>query len=353
MMAPATSSTTRRRRVLVTGGAGFIGSHLCERLLASGHAVLCVDDLSSGDAANIDHLRERADSGAVDFETMRHDIVAPLDAEVDAIYNLACPASPLAYQRHPVQTTKTAVYGAINMLDLARRRDARIFQASTSEVYGEPAEHPQSERYWGNVNPIGPRACYDEGKRCAETVFFDYHRRYGVPIRVARIFNTYGPRMAIGDGRVIPAFILAALKGEALTVFGDGRQTRSFCYIDDMVDFVVALMDCAGDVAGPMNLGNADEVAIIDLARTIIDITGTKSRLAFRALPENDPLRRRPDLGLMQATLGLKPRVSLGQGLAATVEYFDRLLSGADLPGEGALLAGAGGSIACRSARNP
>ena len=350
-MHPDTTSRTDCRRVLVTGGAGFIGSHLCERLLVTGHAVLCVDDYSSGDAANIRHLRERADSGTVDFEAMRHDIIVPLDAEVDAIYNLACPASPVAYQRDPVRTTKTAVYGAFNMLDLARRRNARIFQASTSEVYGEPAQHPQSERYWGNVNPIGPRACYDEGKRCAETVFFDYNRSYGVPIRVARIFNTYGPRMAIGDGRVIPAFILAALKGEPLTVFGDGRQTRSFCYIDDMVDLVVAFMDGAGDVAGPMNLGNADEVPIIDLARTIIDITGTKSRVAFRSLPENDPRRRRPDLGLMRAVLGLKPSVSLRRGLAATVEYFDRLLSGAGPSGRGAVFTGAGGSIARRSAR--
>ena len=332
MTVPDTTRRTRHRRVLVTGGAGFIGSHLCERLLDDGFAVLCVDDYSSGDRRNVDRLREQACLNALDFEAICHDITVPLDLEADAIFNLACPASPLVYQRDPVQTMKTAVYGAINMLDLARRLGAPIFQASTSEIYGKPAEHPQSEGYWGNVNPISPRACYSEGKRCAETAFFDYHRRHGMSIRVARIFNTYGPRMAIGDGRVIPAFAQAALKDEPLTVFGDGRQTRSFCYIDDMVDSIVALMDSAGHVTGPMNLGNSDEVAVIDLARTIIDIAGSKSSIAFCALPEDDPPRRRPDLGLMRETLGFKPRTTLREGLATTVEYFDRVLS-AGLPG--------------------
>ena len=314
-------------RALVTGGAGFIGSHLCERLLADGHEILCVDNYRTGSRRNVRHLLPQPE-----FEALRHDITFPLYTEVDAIYNLACPASPVHYQIDPVQTTKTAVHGAINMLGLAKRLAIPIFQASTSEVYGEPEEHPQSETYWGRVNPIGPRACYDEGKRCAETLFFDYHRQHGLAIRVARIFNTYGPRMAIGDGRVIPAFIVSALRGEPIPVFGDGNQTRSFCHITDLIDGVLAFMTNGEGFTGPLNLGNAQETTIIDLALLILDITDSSSRLKFRPLPENDPLRRRPDIGLAGEKLGWAPSVGLREGLTGTVEYFDALLSAGELP---------------------
>ena len=315
------------RRVMVTGGAGLIGSHLCDRLLVDGCEVLCVDNYSTGARCNIHHLISRAD-----FETLRHDITFPLDAEVDAIYNLACPASPVHYQRDPVQTTKTAVHGAINMLELARRLSVPIFQASTSEVYGKPEEHPQPESYWGRVNPVGPRACYDEGKRCAETLFFDYHRQYGLAIRVARIFNTYGPRMAVGDGRVVPAFIVAALRGDPITIFGDGTQSRSFCHVSDLVDGIVAFMGSDRGLVGPLNLGNPEETTIHDLARLVVDLTGSKSRLVFHPLPEDDPIRRKPDIGLAREKLDWSPSVGLRAGMAETIRYFDARLSGGAVP---------------------
>ena len=309
------------RRVMVTGGAGFIGSHLVDRLLADGCEVLCVDNYRTGSRRNIRHLLDCAD-----FETLRHDITFPLYAEVDAIYNLACPASPVHYQRDPVQTTKTAVHGAINMLGLAKRLSIPIFQASTSEVYGDPGEHPQRETYWGHVNPIGPRACYDEGKRCAETLFFDYHRQYELPIRVARIFNTYGPRMAVGDGRVVPAFIVAALRGEPLTIFGDGSQTRSLCHVGDLVDGMVAFMANEDQFIGPLNLGNTGETTIRELASLIVDITGSRSRVEYRTLPEHDPVRRRPDISLAREKLDWTPSIGLEEGITETIRYFDNLL---------------------------
>ncbi len=306
---------------MVTGGAGFLGSHLCERLVARGDEVLCVDNLFTGTRGNIARLLEKPG-----FEFMRHDITFPLYVEVDEIYNLACPASPIHYQHDPVQTTKTSVIGAINMLGLAKRVKAKILQASTSEVYGDPKVHPQTEDYWGNVNPLGRRACYDEGKRCAETLFFDYHRQHGIRIKVARIFNTYGPRMHPEDGRVVSNFIVQALGSRDVTVYGDGSQTRSFCYVDELVDGLIRLMDSATELTGPINLGNPAEFTIADLAQKIINFTNSRSRLVFRPLPENDPIQRRPDITLAREWLQWEPRVSLEEGLARTVSYFDQLV---------------------------
>lgn len=306
-----------RKRVLVTGGAGFLGSHLCERLVTAGHDVLCVDNFYTGTKDNIAHLLD-----APNFELMRHDVTFPLYVEVDEIYNLACPASPVHYQRDPVQTTKTSVHGAINLLGLAKRVKARILQASTSEVYGDPDVHPQDERYCGRVNPIGVRACYDEGKRCAETLFMDYHRQYGVDVRIARIFNTYGPRMHPADGRVVSNFITQALAGEPLTVYGDGKQTRSFCYVDDMVDALVRLMDEPGDACEPVNLGSDDEIAMIDIAREVVRIVGTTVAIEFCPLPSDDPRQRRPDLDAAHRRLGWRATTPLASGLAHTARYF-------------------------------
>lgn len=310
------------RRILVTGGAGFLGSHLCDRLVAQGHDVLCVDNLFTGSKSNIAHLL-----GRPDFELMRHDVTFPLYVEVDEIYNLACPASPVQYSINPVQTTKTSVHGAINMLGLAKRTGAKILQASTSEVYGDPEVHPQREEYWGHVNPIGPRACYDEGKRCAETLFFDYHREGRVQIKVARIFNTYGPRMDPADGRVVSNFIMQALTGQPITLYGDGRQTRSFCYVDDLIDGLMRLMASEPGVTGPINLGNPVEFTMIDLAELILELTGSRSSLVRKPLPADDPRQRQPDIGLAKATLGWEPSVGLRAGLSATIAYFDDLLS--------------------------
>jgi UDP-glucuronate decarboxylase len=311
-----------RRRVLVTGGAGFLGSHLCERLLARGDEVLCVDNFFTGTRDNLATLL-----GHPRFEVLRHDITFPLYVEVDAIFNLACPASPIHYQFDPVQTTKTSVHGAINMLGLAKRTRARILQASTSEVYGDPEEHPQTEAYWGRVNPIGLRSCYDEGKRCAETLFFDYHRQHRLQIKVARIFNTYGPRMHPNDGRVVSNFIVQALTGDPITLYGDGAQTRSFCYVDDLVDGLIRLMDSGEDVTGPINLGNPDEYSMLDLARTILDLTGSTSRIVHEPLPSDDPLQRRPDIGRARALLDWAPVTPLHAGLRRTIEYFEALLT--------------------------
>jgi UDP-glucuronate decarboxylase len=306
-----------RRRVLVTGGAGFLGSHLIDRLLERGDEVLCVDNLYTGDKSNIDHLK-----GNPLFEFMRHDVCFPLFVEVDEIYNLACPASPIHYQHDPVQTTKTSVHGAINMLGLAKRLNTRIFQASTSEVYGDPVVHPQVEEYWGNVNPIGIRSCYDEGKRCAETLFFDYHRQHGLDIKVARIFNTYGPRMNVADGRVVSNFIVQALNGEDVTIYGDGQQTRSFCFVDDLVAGFLLLMDSPAGVTGPINLGNPNEFTIRQLAEQIIAKVGGKSRLVKKPLPQDDPLQRQPDISKAASALGWKPTVELEEGLDRTIAYF-------------------------------
>jgi UDP-glucuronate decarboxylase len=305
------------KRVLVTGGAGFIGSHLSRRLLAMGHDVLVVDNFYSSRRANIEDLREDPR-----LELVRHDVTFPLYVEVDEIYHLACPASPIFYQRDPVQTTKTCVHGSINMLGLAKRTRARILLASTSEVYGDPAVHPQGESYWGNVNPIGPRSCYDEGKRCAETLFFDYFRQHALPIKVARIFNTYGPSMLPDDGRVVSSFIVAALQGTPLTVFGDGSQTRSFCYVDDLVDALIRMMATPDDVTGPINLGNPGEFAMLDLAGRVIDLVRNGGQIEYRPLPVDDPVRRLPDIDLARTLLGWRPTVSLDDGLARTVEYF-------------------------------
>ncbi|MCL4768125.1 MAG: SDR family oxidoreductase [Hyphomicrobiaceae bacterium] len=313
-----------RKSILVTGGSGFLGSHLCDRLLADGHDVLCLDNFFTGARRNIDHL-----IGHPRFELMRHDVTFPLYVEVDAIYNLACPASPIHYQRDPVQTTKTSVHGAINMLGLAKRLKCRIFQASTSEVYGDPSIHPQTEDYWGNVNPIGPRSCYDEGKRCAETLFFDYWRQHRLEIKVARIFNTYGPRMHPADGRVVSNFIVQALKGEPVTLYGDGSQTRSFCYVDDMIDGFVRLMDSPADLTGPVNLGNPAEYTVRQLAELVVELTGTKSKLTLAALPQDDPRQRQPDIGLARERLAWAPKVELKEGLQSTITYFDRLLAAA------------------------
>jgi UDP-glucuronate decarboxylase len=312
-----------RKRVLVTGGAGFLGSHLCERLLGAGADVLCVDNYFTGTKDNIVHLL-----GHPHFEVLRHDVTFPLYVEVDEIYNLACPASPVHYQFDPVQTTKTSVHGAINMLGLAKRVKAKIFQASTSEVYGDPVVHPQTEDYRGNVNPIGPRACYDEGKRCAETLFFDYHRQHKLNIRVARIFNTYGPRMHPNDGRVVSNFVIQALKGQPITVFGDGRQTRAFCYVDDLIEGFLRLMNAPDDVAGPINLGNPNEFTIAELAELVVDLTGSKSKLINRPLPIDDPMQRCPDITKARTLLGWEPTVALRDGLKRTIDYFERLLSG-------------------------
>lgn len=310
------------RRVLVTGGAGFLGSHLCDVLVSAGHEVLCLDNYFTGRRANVAHLLDHAN-----FELMRHDVTFPLYVEVDEIYNLACPASPVHYQHDPVQTTKTSVHGAINMLGLAKRTRAKIFQASTSEIYGDPSVHPQPEDYWGNVNPIGPRSCYDEGKRCAETLFFDYHRQHQVRIKVARIFNTYGPRMHPTDGRVVSNFIVQALKGEDITIFGDGQQTRSFCYFSDLIAGFVSLMESPDAVTGPINLGNPGEFSMLELAEAVLELTGSRSKLVFRPLPQDDPRQRRPDITRAQQDLGWEPKVPLREGLKETIQYFDRLLS--------------------------
>ena len=310
------------KRVLVTGGAGFLGSHLCERLLAQGDDVLCIDNYFTGRKDNVAHLL--ADPH---FEAMRHDITHPLFVEVDEIYNLACPASPIHYQFDPVQTTKTSVIGAINMLGLAKRLKAKIFQASTSEVYGDPTLHPQPEGYRGNVNPIGPRACYDEGKRCAETLFFDYYRQHNLKIRVARIFNTYGPRMHPNDGRVVSNFIMQALRNEPITLYGEGTQTRAFCYVDDLIDGFVALMAARDDVTGPINLGNPVETSVAELADRIIALTGSRSTITLRPLPVDDPVQRCPEIAQAQAVLGWQPRTELNAGLTRTIAYFEKLLS--------------------------
>jgi UDP-glucuronate decarboxylase len=310
-----------RKRILVTGGAGFVGSHLIDRLLDDGHEVLCADNLFTGTKQNIEHLHAHPR-----FEFLRHDVTFPLFVEVDEIYNLACPASPVHYQHDPVQTTKTSVHGAINMLGLAKRLRCRILQASTSEVYGDPAVHPQTEDYWGHVNPIGPRSCYDEGKRCAETLFFDYHRQSGVEIKVARIFNTYGPQMLSNDGRVVSSLIVQALQGVPMTIYGDGSQTRSFCYVDDVVEGLILLMNTPHEVTGPINLGNPDELTLLELATKVVDLVGGTGRIDHRPLPEDDPMRRRPDITLGEVVLGWKPTVDLDQGLARTVEHFRSVL---------------------------
>ena len=311
----------RRSRILVTGGAGFLGSHLCERLLAEDNEVLCVDNYYTGSRENIATV-----SSNPNFEAIRHDITFPLYVEVDQIYNLACPASPAHYQFDPVQTTKVSVHGAINMLGLAKRVRAPVLQASTSEVYGDPIVHPQTEDYWGNVNPIGPRACYDEGKRCAETLFFDYRRQHDLPIKIARIFNTYGPRMQVEDGRVVSAFVVRALRGEPITLFGDGEQTRSFCYVDDLIDGLVRLMNTPHEVTGPINLGNTGEITIRELADTVVRLIGSKSRIVHEELPKDDPRRRRPDITKATRILGWTPTTPLETGLHRTIDYFDRLL---------------------------
>ena len=312
----------QRKRVMVTGGAGFLGSHLCERLIADGCDVLCVDNFYTGIKDNVAHL-----VGNPYFEIIRHDITFPLYVEADEIYNLACPASPIHYQFDPVQTTKTSVHGSINMLGLAKRVKARIFQASTSEVYGDPQVHPQSEDYWGHVNPIGSRSCYDEGKRCAETLFFDYRRQYGLSIKVGRIFNTYGPRMHPNDGRVVSNFIVQALQGKPITIYGDGSQTRSFCYVDDLINAFVSFMATPDAVTGPLNLGNAGEFTIRELAETIVRMTGSRSELRFLPLPSDDPKQRQPDLTLARQILGWEPRVGLAEGLKATIEHFGRIIA--------------------------
>jgi UDP-glucuronate decarboxylase len=309
-----------RKRILVTGGAGFLGSHLIDRLLEQGHEVLCADNLFTGTKRNVDHLHNHPR-----FEFLRHDVCFPLFVEVDEIYNLACPASPVHYQHDPVQTTKTSVHGAINMLGLAKRLKCRIFQASTSEVYGDPAVHPQTEDYWGNVNPIGPRSCYDEGKRCAETLFFDYHRQHGLEIKVVRIFNTYGPRMHPKDGRVVSNFIMQALAGDDITIYGDGSQTRSFCYVDDLIEGFLRLMASEKQVTGPVNLGNPGEFTMIELAELVIRTTGSKSKLKHLPLPADDPKQRKPDITRARETLGWEPKVPLAEGLRHTVDYFRNL----------------------------
>ncbi|MDE0993014.1 MAG: SDR family oxidoreductase [Rhodospirillales bacterium] len=307
----------KRKRILVTGGAGFLGSHLCDRLVNEGNDVICVDNFYTGSKDNIIGLLNNPH-----FESMRHDVTFPLYVEVDEIYNLACPASPVHYQYDPVQTTKTSVHGAINMLGLAKRTGAKIFQASTSEVYGDPVVHPQHESYNGNVNPIGPRSCYDEGKRCAETLFFDYKRQHNLNIRVARIFNTYGPRMHPNDGRVVSNFIMQALRGEAITIYGDGQQTRSFCYVDDLIEGFIRMMDANDDVSGPINLGNPKEFTIKQLAEAIINLTGAKSELIKQPLPEDDPLQRQPDITMAEQQLNWKPSIDLEAGLTKTIDYF-------------------------------
>jgi UDP-glucuronate decarboxylase len=316
-----------RKRILVTGGAGFLGSHLCERLVEAGHDVLCVDNFFTGTKDNIAHLLD-----SHRLELMRHDVTFPLYVEVDEIYNLACPASPIHYQFDPVQTTKTSVHGAINMLGLAKRVKAKVFQASTSEVYGDPQVHPQPESYWGHVNPTGYRACYDEGKRCAETLFFDYRRQHGLSIKVARIFNTYGPRMHPNDGRVVSNFIMQALRDQPITVYGEGSQTRSFCYVDDLIEGFRGLMNTADEVTGPVNLGNPVEFTILELAETVIDLTGSSSRIERRPLPPDDPKQRRPDISLARELLDWQPKTQLREGLVQTIAYFDSVLKAGTIP---------------------
>jgi UDP-glucuronate decarboxylase len=318
---PKSSSAVTERRVLVTGGAGFIGSHLCARLLERGDEVLCVDNFYTGTRRNVQHLLSNPL-----FEVMRHDVCFPLYVEVDEIFNLACPASPVHYQFDPVQTTKVSVHGSINMLGLGKRVKAKVLQASTSEVYGDPTVHPQKEDYWGNVNPVGVRSCYDEGKRCAETLFFDYRRQHRLPIKVARIFNTYGPGMHPNDGRVVSNFIIQALRNEDITIYGTGNQTRSFCYVSDLVDGLVRLMQTADEVTGPVNLGNPVEFTIGQLAETVVSLTGSSSKIAYRPLPEDDPRQRCPDISLAQKLLAWAPRVQLSDGLIKTIEYFEQLL---------------------------
>ena len=310
------------KRILITGGAGFLGSHLCERLVGEGYEVLCVDNCFTGTRQNIANFLNRPN-----FEFIRHDITFPLYIEVDEIYNLACPASPIHYQFDPVQTTKVSVHGAINMLGLAKRLKARILQASTSEVYGDPDVHPQPETYWGRVNPIGIRACYDEGKRCAETLFFDYYRQHGLRIKIARIFNTYGPQMHPSDGRVVSNFIVQALSNKDITVFGDGLQTRSFCYVDDLIEGLVKMMNSPDDFIGPVNIGNPNEFSVLELAKKIIELTGSKSKIVFRSMPQDDPCQRQPDISLAKAKLDWQPTVKLDNGLKKTIEYFDKRLA--------------------------
>jgi UDP-glucuronate decarboxylase len=321
-IAPTARAEDKRmkNRILVTGGAGFLGSHLCERLLAEGNEVICADNYFTGSKENVAHLLSNPY-----FELIRHDVTFPLYIEVDQIYNLACPASPVHYQHDPVQTTKTSVHGAINMLGLAKRVKARIFQASTSEVYGDPEVHPQPEEYWGRVNPIGIRSCYDEGKRCAETLFFDYHRQHNLDIKVARIFNTYGPRMHPNDGRVVSNFIVQALKGQDITIFGDGSQTRSFCYVDDLIEGFIRLMNTEPGFTGPVNLGNPGEFTMLELAEKVIELTGSKSKLTFMPLPQDDPKQRQPNIELAKAKLGWEPKVNLENGLIKTIGYFKSL----------------------------
>ncbi len=316
----------RQKRILVTGGAGFLGSHLCDRLVGEGHDVLCLDNFFTGTKKNIAHL-----VGKPNFELIRHDLVHPIFIETDEIYNLACPASPVHYQYNPVKTVKTSVMGAIHMLGLAKRVRAKILQASSSEVYGNPTVHPQEESYWGNVNPIGPRSCYDEGKRCAETLFFDYHRQNQVNIRVVRIFNTYGPRMYPDDGRVVSNFIVQALKNQDVTVFGDGSQTRSFCFVDDMIDGMIRMMNGPDDFIGPVNLGSSDEYTVMELAKKIITLTGSRSRIVFANLPVDDPVQRRPDVHLAREKLGWETRMGLQEGMEKSIEYFRSILSDKDL----------------------
>ncbi|QIK79108.1 SDR family oxidoreductase [Sphingomonas piscis] len=308
------------RRILVTGGAGFLGSHLCDRLLADGHDVICADNFFTGSRRNVAHLLPNPS-----FELLRHDVTFPLYLEVDEIYNLACPASPIHYQHDPVQTTKTSVHGAINMLGLAKRVGAKILQASTSEVYGDPDVHPQEESYWGRVNPIGPRSCYDEGKRCAETLFFDYHRQHGLKIKIARIFNTYGPRMHPADGRVVSNFIVQAIRGEPITLYGNGEQTRSFCYVDDLIDGLIRLMNSPDEITGPINIGNPNEFSMLQLAELVRDQTGSRSEFVFRSLPVDDPRQRQPDIRRAAELLGWKPNINLAEGLASTIDYFKKV----------------------------
>jgi UDP-glucuronate decarboxylase len=311
------------RRVLVSGGAGFLGSHLCEQLLAKGCQVLCVDNFFTGSRRNIEHLLAHKN-----FELLRHDITHPLFVEVDEIFNLACPASPIHYKKDPVQTTKTSVIGAINMLGLAKRLKIKVLQASTSEIYGDPAVHPQPESYWGNVNPIGPRSCYDEGKRCAETLFFDYWRQHRLPIKVVRIFNTYGPRTHPEDGRVVSSFIVQALRNRDITVFGDGSQTRSFCYVDDLIVGLMRMMDSANEITGPVNLGNPAELSILGIAEMIIELTGSRSKIVYLPLPQDDPKQRQPDIGTAERLLGWRPSITLKEGLQSTIAYFETVLAG-------------------------
>ena len=309
------------KRILVTGGAGFLGSHICEKLVSQGHDVICIDNLTTGNKKNIEELLPK-----YNFEFIRHDITQPIILEVDQIYNLACPASPIHYQSDPVQTLKANVHGSINMLGLAKRTGARILQASTSEVYGDPTIHPQPENYVGSVNPIGPRACYDEGKRAAETLFFDYHRQDGVNIRIVRIFNTYGPRMSIGDGRVVSNFIIQCLKGDDITVYGDGSQTRSFCFVDDLINGIFALMNNKDNIIGPINMGNTKELSMVNLAELVIKLTKSKSKIVFKDLPKDDPKKRRPDISLAKKYLGWSPNINVEDGLDRTIEYFSNLL---------------------------